>query len=104
MKTRLAAVLLAAAAAVARAGSPLEEADKFYLNNDPLRARALYEEALAADPTNPTIYVRLGAVYEQLGDPDKAIALLQRGLPYAGDRRPAFYLNMGDNYFRRGDL
>ncbi len=105
MKQRLAVLCLAAiAAAAARAGTPLEEADKFYQNNEPVKARGLYEEALSADPANPMIYVRLGTVYEQLGDADKAIAILQRGLPYAGDYKPIFYLNMGDNYFRRGDL
>ncbi len=105
MKTRVAVLWLAAfAAAVARAGTSFEEGEKLYAANKPVQARALLEEALAAEPTNAKVYVYLGIVYEQLGDADKAIAILQRGLPFAGDLKPVFYLNMGDNYFRRGNL
>ncbi len=85
MKTRLAVLWLAAvAAALARAGTSFEEGEKLYAANKPVQARALLEEALAAEPTNAKIYVYLGIVYEQLGDADKAIGILQRGLPLAG--------------------
>ncbi len=103
MKTPAACILLALAALGAGALSPLEEGEKLYAANQPLKARGLLEEALKAEPGNPKVYSYLAIVYEQLGDPDRAIAMLRRGLPIAGDLKPAFYYDMGNNYMRRGE-
>lgn len=103
MKTARVALLLAMAAVAATALSPLEEGEKLYAANEPLKARALLEEALKTEPGNPKIYAYLGIIYEQLGDADRAIAVMRRGLAIAGDLKPAFYYNMGNNYVRRGE-
>lgn len=103
MKTTLIALHLAAALAAGWALTPFEEGEKLYAANEPQKARALLEEALGAEPSNPKVYAYLGIVYEQLGDAERAIAIMQRGLPVAGDLKPVFYFNMGNNYVRRGD-
>ncbi len=103
MRTITVAALIAVAAAAAAALSPFEEGEKLYAANEPLRARALLEEALKQDPGNPKIYAYLGVVYEQLGDAERAIAIMRRGLAVAGDLKSALYYNMGNNYVRRGE-
>jgi tetratricopeptide (TPR) repeat protein len=101
--TRMLQVLFLVVAAAVCAGSPLDEAVKAYQYNEPVKARALFEEALAAEPSNPRIYYWLGIVYRQLGDPEKAAAVLQRGLPVAGDLRAQFYHSLGQCYSTTGD-
>jgi tetratricopeptide (TPR) repeat protein len=103
MKIQAVFILLAFAAAAAGALSPFEEGEKLYAANEPLKARALLEEALKQEPGNPKVYAYLAIVYEQLGDPDRAIAILRRGLPVAGDLKATFYFDMGNNYARRGE-
>ena len=103
MKAPVMLVLLALSAAMAAALSPLEEGEKLFAANEPLKARALFEEALRTDPGNPRVYSHLAIVYEQLGDSDRAIAILRRGLPVAGELKAAFYYGMGTNYERRGE-
>jgi tetratricopeptide (TPR) repeat protein len=104
MKAELAGLWLALFAAAGWAGTPFEEGEKLYLENEPVKARALLEEALAAEPGNPKVYGYLGIVYRQLGDSERAIAILQRGLPLAGDLKRVFYANLGDVYSTRHDL
>ena len=103
MKAPVMFVLLALAAAAAAALSPLEEGEKLFAANEPLKARALFEEALKTEPGNPKVYSYLAIVYEQLGDSDRAIAILRRGLPIAGELKATFYYGMGTNYERRGE-
>ena len=103
MKALTMFALLALAAAAAAALSPLEEGEKLFAANEPLKARALFEEALKTEPGDPRVYSYLAIVYEQLGDPDRAIAILRRGLPIAGNLKATFYYGMGNNYTRRGE-
>ena len=86
------------------AASPFEEGERLYAENKPTQARALLEEALAADPRNVKIYAYLGVIYEQLGDHEGAISIMQRGLDVAGEYKPMFYFNIGNNFFARGEL
>jgi tetratricopeptide (TPR) repeat protein len=100
--TRMLRFVFFVAGVVACAG-PLDEAISAYQYNEPVKARSLLEEALGSDPSNAKIYYWLGVVYYQLGDPAKAAAILQRGLPVSGDMRPQFYHFLGACAAKAGD-
>jgi Tfp pilus assembly protein PilF len=50
------------------------------LENDPMRAAALYEAVLRADPTRPVALVNLGVIYARAGRIEEAAKLWQRAL------------------------
>lgn len=84
--------------------TPFEEGERLYAENKPGQAKILLEEALLTEPQNPKIYHYLGIVYEQLGEHDRAIQIMQRGLPIAGELKPEFYHNMGQNFVARDEF
>lgn len=99
-----AAFILALSGALAFPASVfLEKAEAAFAANRPGEARPLLEGALAEDSANERLYLYLGIVYQQLGDPAKAIATFKRGLAVPGSRKDLLYYNIGNNLFGRGE-
>jgi tetratricopeptide (TPR) repeat protein len=96
--------LLAAAAALPAASALFEKGSALFVQNKPAEARPLLEEALAEDPSNETVYLYLGIVYQQLGEPDRAISVLKRGLNIATLHKALFLYNIGNNFFSRSEF
>ena len=96
-----AAVALCLGAAFSFAASAsFEKGEAAFVANKPRRP-PLLEGALADDPSNETVYLYLGIVYQQLGDPEKAIATLRRGAGSPRTHKDLLYYNMGNNFFGR---
>jgi len=99
-----AALALGLCAACSFAASAFfEKGEAAFVANKPQEARPLLEGALAEDPANETIYLYLGIVYQQLGDPEKSTATFKRGLAVPGTRKDLLYYNIGNNLFSRKD-
>jgi tetratricopeptide (TPR) repeat protein len=95
------AALLLAAAFAFPASVFLEKGEALFVANKPQDARPLLEGALDEDPGNEKIYLYLGIVYQQLGDLEKAIEVLKRGLNLAAEYKDLFYYNIGNDFFSR---
>lgn len=108
IRNRVAATLatsfLLAAGLLPAASALFEKASDLYVNDRPAEARPLLEEALVEDPANEVIYLYLGIVHQQLGDPEKAITVLKRGLNIATEHKDLFNYNIGNNFFARGEF
>ena len=100
-RVSLLAILVLAAARLPGASAMLEQGAALYQDNKPAEARPLLEEAIAQDPAAESAYLYLGIVYQQLGDNERAIAVLKRGLNVATQHRDLFLFNIGNNYFAR---
>jgi tetratricopeptide (TPR) repeat protein len=81
----------------------LEQAEERFLYDQPEEAAVLFEAALQEDPGNERIYLYLGICYEQLDRHDEAIEVLQRGIQIADRHHDLLYLNIGNNFFARGE-
>jgi len=90
-------ILILLAVAVAGAQSLFERGEDMFLRNKPQQAVPLLERALEAEPQNATIYMYLGVAYEQLGQRDKAVEILRRGVETAREERDRMFLTMGNN-------
>jgi tetratricopeptide (TPR) repeat protein len=97
----LAGALFLAALAAFGASAFFEKGEALFVQNKPQDAQPLLESALNEDPTNEKIYLYLGIIYQQLGDPQKAIDVLKRGLNIATSFKDLFYYNMGNDFFSR---
>ncbi len=86
------------------ASALFDKGSALFVQNKPAEARPLLEEALADDPSNETVYLYLGIVYQQLGDADRAITILKRGLNIATLHKDLFLYNIGNNFFARGEF
>lgn len=90
--------------AVTSLATARERAEQLFLQNQPAEALPEFQEAIRNDPQRPQLYVQLAVVYEQLGQPEQAEAILRQGL----DRNPGqghiFYHNMAVQRIRSGDL
>jgi tetratricopeptide (TPR) repeat protein len=73
------------------------------MQNKPKEAAALLESALGQEPRNEKIYLYLGISYEQLGNRDKAISIMQRGLDFAALHKDLLYFNIANNYYAKDD-
>ncbi len=102
MKLALSALLLLALLRVG-ASTLLEEGEALYLQNRPREAGIVLEQALREDPDNERVYLYLGVVYEQLGNPQRSIEIMRRGLDVARELKPALYFNIGNNQYKQGD-
>jgi tetratricopeptide (TPR) repeat protein len=103
---RRAVIVLAAALAAWPAFSAstfFEKGEALFIQNQPREAEPLLESALNDDPSNEKIYLYLGIVYQQLGDLDKAIDVLKRGLSVSTSYKDLIYYNMGNDMFARKD-
>jgi len=96
------AVMLAGLPAFS-ASTFLEKGEALFIQNQPREAEPLLESALSDDPSNEKIYLYLGIIYQQLGDLDKAIDVLKRGLPVSTSYKDLMYYNMGNDMFARKD-
>jgi tetratricopeptide (TPR) repeat protein len=100
----LAGVLFLAALAAFGASVFFEKGEALFVQNKPKDAQPLLESALNDDPSNEKTYLYLGIIYQQLGDPQKAIEVLKRGLNVAAAFKDLFYYNMGNDFFSRKDF
>jgi tetratricopeptide (TPR) repeat protein len=99
-----ACALLFATAALFGSSEFFDKGESLFVQNKPLDARPLLESALNDDPSNEKIYLYLGIIYQQLGDPQKAIDILKRGLGIAAAYKDLFYYNMGNDFFSRKEF
>jgi tetratricopeptide (TPR) repeat protein len=83
--------------------SLLEQGEKLLLDNKLREAGAVFEQALGQGSTEEKLFLYLGVIYEQLGDPLRAVAVMQTGLLAARQTRPLLCFNIGNNLFRQGD-
>jgi len=97
------AVLLAVAFPAFSASTFLEKGEELFTQNHPLEAEPLLESALNDDPSNEKIYLYLGIIYQQLGDLDKAIDILKRGLSVSTSYKDLMYYNIANDMFARKD-
>ncbi len=93
--------ILATLAALLLQLSALQEGEKLFLENRPQEAQPLLEQALNEDPNNERLYLYLGIVYEQLGNLDKSIQVMRRGLNVARGVKDLLYFNLGNDLFRQ---
>jgi tetratricopeptide (TPR) repeat protein len=85
------------------ATSSLDEAEKLFLDNQPRQALPALEAALYEDPQNEKIYLYLGIVYAQLGDPERSLQIMRRGLNVAQELKDRLYYNIANLHFRQGE-
>ncbi len=81
-----------------------EEGEKLFLENKPMEALVMLEAALAEKSSNEKIYLYLGIIYEQLGQHEKAVSILELGLPVAVTEKVKYFFNLGNNYFMLGNM
>ncbi len=106
MKRLILACLLLLACALPSSAPPLffDKGEALFVQNKPQDAQPLLESALNDDPSNEKIYLYLGIIYQQLGDPQKAIDILKRGPAVATSYKDLFYYNMGNDFFARKEF
>jgi len=104
MKLLSAFVLLLVSAALFGASEFFDKGEALFVQNKPQDARPLLESALNDDPSNEKAYLYLGIIYQQLGDAQKAIDILKRGLGIAAAFKDLFYYNMGNDFFFRNEF
>jgi tetratricopeptide (TPR) repeat protein len=80
--------------------SSLQQGEQLFLENKPREALPYLEKALYENPQEEKIYLYLGGVYEQIGDTEKSIQVLKRGLNVSQSYKDLFYYDLGNNYFR----
>ncbi len=85
------------------ASTSLAKGEAFFVQNQPRDAEPLLEMALNDDPSNEKVYLYLGIVYQQLGNLDKAIDVLKRGLAVSTSYKDLIYYNIGNDMFARKD-
>ncbi|KAA9340633.1 OmpA family protein [Adhaeribacter soli] len=76
----------------------LKSADKAFFNNDYKTALPLYEKALKAQPNNLRINGRLGLIYLELQQPDKAIPFLQKATSQPFKSKTDYALSLARAY------
>jgi tetratricopeptide (TPR) repeat protein len=89
--------------AQAAAQSLFQKGEELFMQNKPKEAAAVLENALKQEPRNEAIYLYLGISYEQLGNRDKAIAIMQRGLDFATLHKDLLYFNIANNHYGKGE-
>jgi tetratricopeptide (TPR) repeat protein len=91
-------------AAVLLSLTSLQRGEQLFLENKPREALPHLEKALYENPQEEKIYLYLGIVYEQIGDTEKSIQILKRGLNVSEGYKDLFYYNLGNNHFRRQEF
>ena len=84
--------------------SSLQQGEQLFLENKPREALPHLEKALYENPQEEKIYLYLGIVYEQIGDTEKSIQILKRGLNVSEGHKDLFYYNLGNNHFHRQEF
>ncbi len=80
----------------------ISRGEELFMENKPAEALPLLIAAVEQNPTEDKAYIYLGVIYEQLGEIEKAVEILQKGLDVTEGSRDKFYFNLGNNYFRSG--
>jgi tetratricopeptide (TPR) repeat protein len=83
--------------------SLFQRGEELLMRNQPREAAPLLESALTQEPRNEKIYLYLGIAYEQLGNHDRAIAMMRRGLDFAVLHKDLLLFNLGNNYYAKDD-
>jgi tetratricopeptide (TPR) repeat protein len=91
-------------AAVVLSLTSLQQGEQLFLENRPREALPHLEKALYENPQEEKIYLYLGVVYEQVGDTEKSIQILKRGLNVSTGYKDLFYYNLGNNHFRQQEF
>jgi tetratricopeptide (TPR) repeat protein len=78
--------------------------EELFMENKPQEALGFLEAAIVQDPAHIRAYLYLGIVYQQLGRTDDAVAVYRKVLPRAGDEAPRVAFNLGNIYFRLGNV
>ena len=99
----LACALIFATSALCGASEFFDKGEALFIQNKPQDARPLLESALNDDPSNEKTYLYLGIIYQQLGDAQKAIDILKRGLDVSSTLKDLFYYNIGNDFFSKQD-
>src|SRR5208337_141690 len=100
----LACFLLLSCAAAFGVSAFFDKGEALFVQDKPRDAAPLLESALNEDPSNEKVYLYLGIIYQQLGDAQKAIDILKRGLNVASTYKDLFYFNMGNDFFSRREF
>ena len=95
---------LVSPAQVAAETSPLAKGEELYLENRLEEALPLLETARLQNPDDERIYIYLGNIYEQLGQFEKAVNVLQRGTLVAEIYLDLMYFNIANNLFKQNKL
>jgi len=103
-KMLLIAGLCALVAASGFGQSNFTRGEELFMRNKPAEALVFLENAIAEDPAHVQAFLYLGIAYEQLSRNDEAVAVYRRILGRAGDLTPAVATNLGNVYFRAGNL
>ena len=72
-----------------------------FLENRMTEALPILETAVLQDPGNERVYLYIGTIYEQLGQYDKAVDILQKGVRVADEFLDLVYFNIGNNLFKQ---
>ena len=64
-------------------------------------ALPILKTALLQEPENEKIYLYLGTIYEQMGDYEQAVSILQRGIQHAVRHKDYIYFNIANNLFNQ---
>ncbi|MGC9470139.1 MAG: tetratricopeptide repeat protein [Bacteroidales bacterium] len=75
-------------------------------DEDYSKAEDYFDVSIEYGNNDPDIYLKLGEINNELGDPDKAIQYLERGIGLSADdaaARAGFYYHMGNAYQAKGD-
>jgi tetratricopeptide (TPR) repeat protein len=83
----------------ASAASFLEQGESALRNNQPDRAKALFEAFLNQNPGDEKALLYLGVSELQLGDLTNAADTFKKGLSVASTLKDIFYYNIGNVYF-----
>ncbi|HET6449800.1 MAG TPA: tetratricopeptide repeat protein [Spirochaetia bacterium] len=105
MKRILAVFLfVTGATALFAASDYFTRGEALFVQNKPQDARPLLESALTDDPSNEKTYLYLGIIYQQLGDTQKAIDVLKKGLDVSTTYKELFYYNIGNDLYAQRDF
>jgi tetratricopeptide (TPR) repeat protein len=81
----------------------LDEGEKLILENKLREASVVLEQALKQEPAEEKLYLYLGVIYEQLGEPVRAVAVMSDGLAVARGAKPLLAFNIANSLFKQGD-
>lgn len=85
---------------VSASGSLLERGEELFMRNRPQEAVSLLQQAMKVEPENEHVYLYLGIAYEQLGQRDRAVEVLRKGVEVAGENRDKMFFNLATNLRR----
>lgn len=85
---------------VSASGSLFERGEELFMRNRPQEAVPLLQQAMKVEPENEQIYLYLGIAFEQLGQRDRAVETLRKGVEVAGENRDKLFFNLATNLRR----